>query len=76
MDPQLLRSLLEELGLVVEEAGYYGKFSVWLEKKDSQSALAKLFVKVIWVVGKVWSKILPFESKALSPYILVVAEKR
>jgi len=76
MDPKLLRSLLEELGLSVQKAGYYGKFSVWLEKKDSQSALAKLFVKVIWVLGKVWSKILPFESKALSPYILVVAEKR
>ena len=76
MDPQLLRSLLEELGLVVEESGYYGKFSVWLEKKDSQSTLAKLFVKAIWLVGKVWSKLFPFESKALSPYILVVAEKR
>ena len=49
---------------------------VWLEKKDSQSALAKLFVKGIWVLGKVWSKLFPFESKALSPYILVVAEKR
>jgi len=49
---------------------------VWLEEKESQSAVAKLFVKAIWLVGKVWSKLLPFESKALSPYILVVAEKR
>ena len=76
MDPALLRTLLEELGLSVQQAGYYGKFSVWLEKKDSQSELAKLFVKGIWVLGKVWSKLFPFESKALSPYILVVAEKR
>ncbi|MCF8319125.1 MAG: class I SAM-dependent methyltransferase [Sphingobacteriaceae bacterium] len=76
MDPQLLRSLLEELGLIVEEAGYYGKFSVWLEEKESQSAVAKVFVKGIWVLGKVWSKLFPFESKNLSPYILVVAGKR
>jgi len=75
MDPQLLRSLLEELGLVVEEAGYYGKFSVWLEKKESQSTGAKIVVKAIWLLGKVWSKLFPFDSKALSPYILVVAEK-
>ncbi|MFM6954542.1 MAG: class I SAM-dependent methyltransferase [Sphingobacteriaceae bacterium] len=76
MDPILLRSLLEELGLSVQKAAYYGKFSVWLEKKNNQSALVKLFVKGIWVVGKVWSKLFPFESKALSPYILVIAEKR
>jgi hypothetical protein len=56
------------------EAYYHGKFSVWLENKSEQTAVAKLLMKTIWVAGKVFTKVVPVESKALSPYIVVKAE--
>lgn len=71
MDPALLAGIFKELGLKQVEAYYYGKFSMWLENKSTQSALAKAFVKGLWFTGKVITKVIPFESKALSPYIVV-----
>jgi SAM-dependent methyltransferase len=71
MDPALLAGIFKELGLKQVEAYYYGKFSMWLENKAEQSTLAKAFVKGLWFTGKVITKIIPFESKALSPYIVV-----
>jgi hypothetical protein len=71
MDPALLAGIFKELGLKQVEAYYYGKFSMWLENKSTQSALAKAFVKGLWFTGKVATMIFPFESKALSPYIVV-----
>ncbi len=71
MDPALLAGIFKELGLKQVESYYYGKFSMWLENKGTQSALAKAFVKGLWFTGKVVTKIFPFESKALSPYIVV-----
>jgi len=53
------------------ESYYHGKFTVWLENKSEQSAIAKSIVKAIWIAGKVFTKIIPIESKALSPYIVV-----
>lgn len=75
MDPQLLQSIVEEMGLEVRYAHYYGKFSVWLEQKEKQTLLSKLLVKSIWFMGKVWSKIVPVETRALSPYIVLRAKK-
>jgi trans-aconitate methyltransferase len=74
MDPKLLKKILEELDLEVTQAGYYGKFSIWLENYQTQSLAVKLFMKCTWFTGKVLSKILPFESKAFSPYILIAAK--
>jgi len=48
---------------------------MWLENKAGQSAFAKVFVKTLWFTGKVLTKIAPFESKALSPYIVVKGVK-
>ena len=75
MNPQLLAAYCKELGLKNIEAGYYGKFSVWLENRAEQSRLAKAFLKTVWLVGKVATKIVPVESKGLSPYIVVKAVK-
>ncbi|MFD2148211.1 class I SAM-dependent methyltransferase [Mucilaginibacter antarcticus] len=71
MDPALLARIFKDLGLKQVESYYYGKFSMWLENKSTQSALSKAFVKGLWFTGKVITKIIPFESKALSPYIVV-----
>ena len=73
MDLNLLRDTCKALGLKDIETYYHGKFTVWLENKSEQKALSKVIVKAIWTVGKVFTKIIPIESKALSPYIVVKA---
>jgi SAM-dependent methyltransferase len=75
MDPKLLAQISKELGLKNIEAYYYGHFSVWLENREQQSAIAKAFIKSIWLAGKVFTKIVPVESKQLSPYIILKATK-
>jgi len=75
MNPELLAGYCKELGLKNVEAYYYGKFSIWLENRAEQSSLAKAFLKVLWLTGKVATKIVPVESKSLSPYIVVKAVK-
>jgi SAM-dependent methyltransferase len=75
MDPKLLAGYCKELGLKNVDAYYYGKFSIWLENKAEQSGLAKVFLKVVWLTGKIATKIVPVDSKALSPYIVVKATK-
>lgn len=73
MNLNLLRDSCKALGLKDIETYYHGKFTVWLENKSEQSAIAKGIVKAIWIVGKVFTKIIPVDSKALSPYIVVKA---
>lgn len=75
MDPVLLRSICEQAGLKEVKSGYFGRFSVWLENEDQKSAGVRLFKKAVWLAGKVFTKIIPFESKNLSPYIILVAKK-
>lgn len=71
MNPTFLAETVKQLGLKEVESYYHGKFTVWLENKSEQSGIAKSIVKAIWVAGKVFTKIIPIESKALSPYIVV-----
>jgi SAM-dependent methyltransferase len=75
MNPRLLASCCKELGLKNVEAYYYGKFSIWLENRSQQSGIIKAFFKALWLTGKVATKIIPVESKGLSPYIVVKAVK-
>jgi SAM-dependent methyltransferase len=73
MDLDLLKTACKDLGLKEIEAYYHFKFSVWLENKSEQTGIAKVLVKAIWVAGKVVTKLVPVESKWLSPYIVVKA---
>lgn len=75
MQPQLLKNIAEELGLKEVNAYYYGGFSTWLENKNEKSLGTKLFVKAIWYAGKLVTKLLNFESKFFSPYIVLEAKK-
>jgi 2-polyprenyl-3-methyl-5-hydroxy-6-metoxy-1,4-benzoquinol methylase len=75
MNPQLLAAYCKELGLKNIEAYYYGKFSIWLENREQQTGLVKAFIKALWLTGKIATKIIPVESKALSPYIVLKATK-
>lgn len=75
MDTAYLASILKELGLKSIKASYFGRYSVWLENKDQKSVLTKTFIKSIWLIGKVLTTVFPFESKFLSPYIVLEAKK-
>ncbi len=75
MNPQLLAEICENAGLVNVNAGYFGKFSVWLENESQKPLGVKLFKKSVWVFGKVISKIFPIETKQFSPYIILTAKK-
>ena len=76
MNLKLLTDCCKDLGLKEVEAYYHGRFSVWLENKSEQSGTAKALVKIIWFAGKIATKIIPVESKALSPYIVLKAVKQ
>ncbi len=75
MDPALLKSIVEKAGLKVNQARYFGRFSIWLENEKEKSVAVRLFKKATWFVGKVFTKVVPFESKQLSPYIVIEAKK-
>ncbi len=75
MNPRLLAKYCEQLGLKDIKATYYGKFSVWLENKATQSTGVKMFFTLIWLTGKIATRLVPIESKKLSPYIVLTATK-
>jgi hypothetical protein len=75
MDTEYLAEILNELGLKSIKSSYFGRYSVWLENKDQKSGATKAFIKTIWLIGKVFTKLLPFESKFLSPYIVLEARR-
>jgi len=75
MNPKLLADYCNELGLTEVESYYHGKFTVWLENRSEQGGLVKALVKSIWLAGKIFTRLVPIESKTLSPYIVVKAVK-
>mgnify|MGYP003495625468 FL=1 len=75
MDVALLRRCCHQLGLKNVQVNYTGRFSVWLEHKEQKSWPTRLLVKTIWYLGKLITKLVPFESKCLSPYLVIKAEK-
>lgn len=76
MDTEYLAKILKDFGLSSVKASYFGKYSVWLENKDHKSGLTKAFIKAIWFIGKAATTLVPFESKFLSPYIVLEAKKQ
>jgi len=76
MDVDMLRRIYTELGLTEIDVRYHGRFTVWLENRETTSAWGKFVMKAIWVVGKTIVKIIPFESKLLSPYIVTTARTK
>lgn len=75
MDPALLAQICTDAGLEVAQSRYFGRFSVWLENEREKSAGVRWFKKAVWLSGKVFSKLFPFDSKQLSPYIILEAKK-
>ncbi|MCJ8210719.1 class I SAM-dependent methyltransferase [Mucilaginibacter sp. RS28] len=75
MDPKLLADHAKALGLKNVRSCYYGKFTIWLENKAQQPSSVKALFKLIWLTGKIFTKIIPIDSKQLSPYIVLTATK-
>lgn len=75
MDPELLETICKDLGLKVLRSEYFGKFSVWLENEKEKPIWVKAFKKTVWILGKVFTRVFSFETKQLSPYIMVYAKK-
>jgi SAM-dependent methyltransferase len=76
MDPALLAKICKMAGLEVVQARYFGKFSLWLENEKQKSLGIRLLKKSLWLTGKLFTKVFAFNSKQLSPYILLEAKKQ
>jgi len=75
MDPQFLATIASQLGLKEIKSYYYGGFSIWLENRKQHSPAIRTFIKALWYAGKIPTKIFRFESKLLSPYIILECKK-
>ncbi|HXI00419.1 MAG TPA: class I SAM-dependent methyltransferase [Sphingobacteriaceae bacterium] len=75
MDPQFLSSIAHELGLKEVKAYYHGGFSVWLENQKQHTPLTRTLVKLLWYAGKIPTKLFGFESRMLSPYIILLGKR-
>lgn len=75
MDPVLLADICKAAGLDVVQSKYFGHFSLWLENEQQKPAGVRLLKKTMWVAGKLLTKVFPFNSKQLSPYIILEARK-
>jgi SAM-dependent methyltransferase len=75
MDPELLADICRKAGLEVVQSRYFGYFSLWLENEKQKPVGVRLLKKATWLAGKVFTKVLPFNSRQLSPYIILEARK-
>jgi SAM-dependent methyltransferase len=75
MNPAELIEICRRLGLQNISCKYYGKFTVWLESALEKPTAIRWFVNVLWFAGKAFTTVVPFDSKALSPYIVLTARK-
>lgn len=74
MNPAMLAETCKQLGLKSVESYYHGRFTVWLENSGQKPAFARTVTKAVWWAGKIATKIIPVESKLLSPYIVLKAQ--
>ena len=76
MDPKFLASICTAAGLEVVQSRYFGRFSLWLENEQQKSLAVRLLKKSMWLGGKLFTKLFAFDSKQLSPYIILEAKKQ
>ena len=75
MDPVLLAKICKDAGLEVVQSKYFGRFSLWLENEKQKSFGVRLLKKSMWLAGKLFTKVFAFDSKQLSPYIILEAKR-
>ena len=76
MDPALLSKICKDAGLEVVQSKYFGRFSLWLENEKQKSIGVRLLKGSMWLSGKLFTKVFAFDSKQLSPYIILEAKKK
>jgi SAM-dependent methyltransferase len=76
MNPALLAKICEDSGLQVLQSRYFGRFSLWLENEKQKSIGVRILKKSMWLAGKLFTKAFAFDSKQLSPYIILEAKKK
>ncbi len=74
MDLEFLRKSSAELGLKEISVCYHGGFMLWLENIREHPWWVKAFLKLVWFPLKVFSKLIPLETRAFSPYIVLTAK--
>jgi SAM-dependent methyltransferase len=75
MDLDFLNNICKQIGLIDIQTKYSGKFMLWLENESEKPFLVRIFKKIIWLPFKIFFKIVPIDTKAFSPYIIVTAKK-
>ena len=75
MDLELLKNVCQALGLKNVESRYDGKFMLWFENENQRPILGQMLKKILWLPIKIFFKIIPIETKAFSPYIILIAQK-
>lgn len=75
MDIVLLKSIVQNAGMKNVQCNYYGQFSVWLEDEKNRPLTVRILKKIVWILGKIFSKTIRINTKALSPYIVLTATK-
>ncbi len=75
MDPKLLKEICKRAGLEVVQSRYFGRFSLWFENESQKPIAVRLLKKTTWLAGKLFTRLFPFDSRALSPYIILEARK-
>lgn len=71
MNPELLKTILNDLGGKQVKGGFWGNFSIWLENYPTQPFWVKTFFKFTWFGGKIIAKIFNLNNKTTAPYIWV-----
>ena len=75
MDLKLLKNICQDLSLKNIEVRYDGRFMLWFENKNQRPIVGRILKKILWLPFKVFFKIIPIETKAFSPYIVLAAQK-
>ena len=65
--------ILNSKSVDVKFVGYYGSFGLWLEDIESKSFLLRISVNILHKVGKA---LIRFQSKSLSPHLVMVVQKK
>ena len=75
MDLRHLENTARSLGLTGVQARYDGRFMLWLEDEARKPAPVRWLRKALWLPLKVAFKVVPVETRAFSPYIVLTATR-
>jgi len=75
MDVHYLNEICEQLSLKNVKVGYSGRFMLWLEDERRHQIWVRIVMRVTWLSFKLVTRVFPFESRFLSPHIIITAYK-